>query len=111
MEHTESHNDADHGSLTVKTIWLTFWLLLAITVVDFAIYFAMSDPSLKSIRNVIFILLGIVKSYFIVGVFMHMKYEKVRLAAMIITPMLFILGLIAALLYEGDRWSIIKWIE
>jgi len=110
MEHTEHHHD-DHPSMTKKTIWLTFWILLAITVLDFIIYFAMKAKDLQSIRNTIFIVFGIIKSYYIVGTFMHMKYEKVRLAAMIILPMAFILALIAALLYEGDRWSIVKWIE
>ncbi len=108
MEHTENHHNNEHGALTKKTIWATFWLLLAITVIDFAIYFMM--PA-SGIRNFIFIGLGVVKSYFIVGIFMHMKYEVVRLSSMIILPMAFILALIAALLYEGDRWSIIKWIE
>lgn len=110
MEHTEQHHD-DHPSMTKKTIWLTFWILLAITVLDFIIYFVMKAKELHGIRNTIFILFGVVKSYYIVGTFMHMKYEKVRLAAMIILPMAFILALIAALLYEGDRWSIVKWIE
>ncbi len=103
-----AHNDHHEPSMTVKTIWLVFWVLLAITVLDFAIYFMMPKSGW---RNLIFILFGVVKSYFIVGFFMHMRYEKVRLMAMIILPMAFVLGLIAALLYEGGVWSLTKWME
>jgi cytochrome c oxidase subunit IV len=58
---------------------------------------------------VIFLAFGIIKSYFIVGIFMHMSYEVKRLAMTIIIPMVFVLGLIAALLYEGGTPSVIKW--
>lgn len=42
---------------------------------------------------------------------MHMRYEVKRLAMMIVLPMAFILVLIAALLYDGVRWSFIKWLS
>lgn len=109
MSHTDTmHHDAGHKTMTKKTIWVTFFILLAITVLDFAIYFMM-PPSMS--RNMIFLAFGIVKSYYIVGIFMHMRYEVKRLAMMIVLPMAFILVLIAALLYEGDRWSVIKWLS
>jgi caa(3)-type oxidase subunit IV len=110
MSHSVEHNaeHEEHAAMTKKTIWLVFWILLGLTVIDFAFYFMMEKGGF---RNFIFVALGIVKSYFIVGFFMHMKYERVRLAAMIVLPMGFILALIAALLYEGGIWSITKWLE
>ena len=59
----------------------------------------------SGVRNVIFILFGLVKAYYIVGAFMHMKSEKVNLALTIIVPVVFVLGLIWVMLYEGGAIS------
>ncbi len=94
LYHGESHG--------TKEIWKIFGLLTIITVVDIILYFIM--PA-NMFRNIIFIILGIVKSYLIVGYFMHMKHERLNLALSIIVPVLFVIGLIMGLLYEGDFWS------
>ena len=91
-----------HGT---KDIWRSFWILLGITILDFALYFAM-DPGM--FRNTIFIVFGVVKAYFVVFSFMHMKHEKTALVLTILVPVLFILGLIYGLLFEGNYWSLIK---
>jgi cytochrome c oxidase subunit IV len=97
VPHTESHGTSE--------LWKTFWLLLGITIFDFVIYFVM-DPS--GWRNFIFIFFGLVKAYYIVGAFMHMKHEKINLALIILVPTIFIIGLIMGLLYEGNAISLIK---
>lgn len=94
---TESHG--------TKELWRVFLILLGITIFDFAIYFAL-DPS--GWRNFIFIFFGLVKAYFIVGAFMHMKNEKIALALIILVPIVFIVGLILGLLYEGNALSMAK---
>jgi cytochrome c oxidase subunit IV len=88
-----------HGT---RDIWIKFWILLGLTLIDVVFYFAMA-PSLG--RNWLFIFLGIVKAIFIVGTFMHMKHEKLGLATMIITPMLFIIFFIYWMMYEGAFWG------
>lgn len=97
VPHTESHG--------TKELWRTFWLLLGITVLDFVIYFVMG-PS--GFRNFIFIFFGLVKAYYIVGAFMHLKHEKINLALVILVPMVFVLGLISGLLYEGSALEVMK---
>jgi cytochrome c oxidase subunit IV len=94
VPHTESHG--------TKELWRTFWLLLGITILDFILYFSM-PPSM--FRNSIFIFFGLVKAYYIVGAFMHMKNEKVNLAMCILVPTMFIIGLVMGLLYEGHALS------
>lgn len=84
-----------------KEIWRTLTILTLLTAVDIILYFYMP---LTAFRNFIFIVLGIVKAYYIVASFMHMKHEKVDLAVIILVPLLFVLGLIAGLLYEGNFW-------
>lgn len=91
IPHTESHG--------TKELWRTFWLLLGITILDFVIYFVMPATGL---RNFIFIFFGLVKAYYIVGAFMHLKHEKINLALIILVPTIFIVGLIMGLLYEGN---------
>lgn len=94
VPHVESHG--------TKGIWITFWILLGLTVLDVILYFAM-DPNM--LRNSIFIILGIVKAYFIVGDFMHMKHEHSYLVACIISPVLFIIALVMGLMQEGYMLS------
>ncbi len=89
-----------------KDIWKTFWILLILTVIDLAFYFYIA-PGMT--RNIIFILLGIVKAYFIVGTFMHMKHEKPALILMIIVPVIFIIALILASMYEGSYLFSLHW--
>ncbi len=97
IPHTESHG--------TKELWRTFWLLLGITILDFVIYFVMPSTGL---RNFIFIFFGLVKAYYIVGAFMHLKYEKINLALIILVPTVFIMGLIMGLLYEGNALTWVK---
>jgi cytochrome c oxidase subunit 4 len=91
-----------HGT---KEIWKIFLWLTFITILDIILYFAMPADML---RHIIFIVFGIIKAYLIVGYFMHLKHEKMGLILSIVVPMIFIIGLIAGLLYEGEYWSIIK---
>jgi len=97
VPHAESHG--------TKELWRTFWILLGITVLDFVIYFAMGASGW---RNAIFIFFGLVKAYYIVGAFMHLKYEKINLAMCILVPTIFIIGLIWGLLYESNAIAHLK---
>ncbi|MDB9882939.1 cytochrome C oxidase subunit IV family protein [Bacteroidia bacterium] len=91
-----------HGT---KDIWGRFWILLGLTIVDVGFYFVMAPGML---RNIIFIVLGIVKAWFIVGTFMHMKHEKKSLASMIILPMIVIIFFLIWMMYEGNFWGTFK---
>lgn len=93
VPHVESNGTSE--------IWRTLTILSILTVIDIVLYFYMP---LSGFRNVVFIVLGIVKAYYIVASFMHMKHEKVDLALVILLPLLFVLGLIGGLLYEGNFW-------
>lgn len=93
LEHTESPADMK------SQIWKTFWILLAFTLVDIALYFIIS-PSM--VRNWVFIVLGVVKAFFIVSIFMHMKFERKFLRMMIILPMSFVIYLVTLMVIEGE---------
>jgi len=87
-------------------LWKTFWILLGITIVDFIIYFSWPSSMPMMARNITFICLGIVKAYFIIGTFMHLKYERMFMILMLILPAIVFLGmLIFGLLHEGNALS------
>ena len=52
-------------------------------------------------RNWVFIILGVVKAFFIVSIFMHMKFERKFLAWMIILPMVLVIFLITLMVVEA----------
>ncbi|MBP9185651.1 MAG: cytochrome C oxidase subunit IV family protein [Bacteroidia bacterium] len=92
LEHTESPANMK------AQIWRTFFILLIFTIVDIIFYFTI--PA-SMFRNWIFIVLGIVKAYYIVGIFMHMKFERKFLSWMIVLPMVLIVYLIALMVSEA----------
>jgi cytochrome c oxidase subunit 4 len=94
------HNqDPNAGAEQRKLIWKTFWILSAITSLEFLIAFTMPHGILKVS---IFIILTIVKAFYIVGEFMHLKHETKSLIWSILVPIIFVSWLILALLLEGN---------
>jgi cytochrome c oxidase subunit IV len=101
MEHTDAPKDMK------SKIWRTFWILTVLTIVDIGLYFMLIDNH-DMWKNVLFILLGVVKAYYIVSIFMHMKFEQKWLVNFIIYPMLFVIFLIALMLIESTFTASIR---
>ena len=95
-----SHESVEkaHSGLNTKVIWKVFWILLGVTVFEVSISFT-SIPHTILIWT--FVLLTLVKAYFIVGFFMHLKFEKIPMIYSLILPFLLIVYLIFIALYEG----------
>jgi cytochrome c oxidase subunit IV len=77
-------------------IWKTFWILLIVTAVEVALGIIQPEAletQLFGTRllNYIFIILTLVKAYFIVAFFMHLKYEKTSLNWTIYLPALILI--------------------
>jgi len=83
-------------------IWKTFWILVGITAAEFAIAFSMTSPGLRTMRNSIFIVMTILKAFFIVGEFMHLKHEAKSLIWTILIPTALLVWLVVALVTEGS---------
>ncbi len=81
-------------------IWTTFWILLILTAIEFVIAFTMPANTL---RVAIFCGMTIVKAFYIVGEFMHLKHEVKSLIWMVLIPTLFVVWLLVALIYEGGH--------
>jgi cytochrome c oxidase subunit IV len=94
-QYVEEHFDPANR----KVIWRTFWILLIVTIFEVGIAFT-TIP--HNILVLIFIVLTIVKAYFIVAYFMHLKHEKFTFAYSIVLPFILIVYLIAMALAEGN---------
>jgi len=87
-----------HTGLNTKVNSKVFWILLGITIFEVSISFT-SLP--KTILLYTFITLTLVKAYYIVGYFMHMKFERVPMQWSILLPFILIVYLIFIAIYEG----------
>ena len=105
-----------------KRIWTVFGLLSLITTVE--VGFGIVKPGFLffntfigvSLLNWLFIILTLVKAYYIVWAFMHMEGEKKTLKNAVVFPLIFLVCyLLFILLTEGDyvfevfKSSTIKW--
>lgn len=99
MADSHSHHiPADGGAAQRKVIWKTFWILLILTGLEFLIAFTMHHGVL---RISIFVGMTIVKAFYIVGEFMHLKHETKSLIWTILVPCVLVLWLLVALMVEG----------
>lgn len=84
-----------------KELWKVFGILLVLTAVEFAIAFGLDTDQFKYTKISIFVIMTIVKAYYIVGIFMHLKGEVLSLKWIIVLPALFVVWLLVALIVEG----------
>ena len=111
----------EHVSNT-KRIWFVFGLLSVITTVE--VIFGLIKPDFLHMHNLLslnllnwfFIILTLVKAYYIVWAFMHMEGEKASLRWAVVATLIFlVLYLILIILIEGNyifevfKNSTIKW--
>ncbi|MPR33798.1 cytochrome C oxidase subunit IV family protein [Salmonirosea aquatica] len=95
--HAAEHSP-DGGAAQRKQIWKVFIILSVITAFEFLIAFTMHHGTLKI---AIFVGMTIVKAFFIVGEFMHLKHEVKSLIWAILIPCIFVVWLLLALMLEG----------
>jgi len=111
-ETTEVHSSHDeHEGMTKKRIIKVALILSAITCVEFFIALFLVPRYTNfahSWANPIYILLTLVKAFYIIGFFMHLKFEKTSLIVSIVVPVLFIIGLILVLTNESHHWITLR---
>ncbi len=86
----------------IKKLWTVAGILGALTLVEFVIAFTMAHGTLKT---AIFVVMTIVKAAYIVGEFMHLRYEVKVLMWAILIPMVFVVWMLVAFVYEGMKFS------
>lgn len=102
------HQEEPHHEVVVKPpdkakirkIWMTALILAVITALEFLVAFTV-PLEMEMTRVVIFVGMTIVKAAYIVGEFMHLRYEAKVLIWSILIPMIFIVWMLVAFIYEG----------
>ena len=84
----------------IKKLWRVAGILGFITAIEFAVAFLVPHE-FQSTRVWLFIAMTIVKAAYIVGEFMHLRHEAKVLIWAIMIPMIFVVWLLIALVYEG----------
>ena len=92
-----------HETMSKSRIWKVFFILLAITIVEFIIALAIPPAFLPTaFKNFLYVALTLVKAFYIVAFFMHLKFEKYALIVGITVSFIFIIFFIVLMLTEGD---------
>ena len=99
-----SHS-ADNGAAARKNIYKTTAILAAITTLEFIIAFGITGESMYAIKVAIFVLLTIVKAYYIVAIFMHLGDEVKHFILGIGIPFAFLAWLLIAMGKEGHSYG------
>ncbi len=107
-DHIASHDAHAHGEgMDKKRIWSVFFVLLALTALEFliALGFVHHWGILQkgTLVNVIYIILTLVKAFYIVAFFMHLKFEKSGFIITCSIIFIFIIYFIILMLIEGGH--------
>lgn len=103
---SQAHNEQ---TMTKAQIYKVFFILLAITIVEFIVALAIPESMMpRGIKNAIYGVLTLLKAGYIVAFFMHLKFEKITMIYCILVPLVFIVGIVLALTYEANYWLEIR---
>src|SRR5688572_2791847 len=84
----------------IKKLWTVAGILGIITAIEFAIAFTVPHE-MHTLRVWTFIIMTIIKAAYIVGEFMHLRHEAKVLIWSILIPMVFVVWMLVAFVYEG----------
>src|SRR6187549_3368279 len=99
-EETTHINVLPPDTAKIKKLWMTALIMGIVTALEFAVAFTVPHEY-KDLRVWIFITMTIVKAGYIVGEFMHLRYEVKVLFWSILIPLVFIVWMLVAFVYEG----------
>lgn len=95
----------EEAAMGPKLIWKVFFILLALTALEFFIALALVHKGILEkglFVNTIYILLTIAKAYYIIAYFMHLKFEKSGFIICCAVPMLLAVYLMILVFIEGN---------
>ena len=112
--HTQSSEVVHHHepSSSTKRIWVTFWILLIITIIELGLGLLMYAVDMPGwlhlfIKGVICIL-TLAKAFYIVAVFMHLGDEIRNMVMTIVVPLFLFVWFIAAFLWDGNSFRTMR---
>lgn len=82
----------------IKQVWRVTIILSVVTAIEFIFAFIMDAGT---VRTSIFLVLTIVKAYYIVSEFMHLGHEERGLKLSVLVPLLTLVWLLGALMIQA----------
>jgi len=106
------HHSEEKGKKVRKMIWNMFWVLLAITGVEVGLGLVWQDWGINfHYIKMTFIIMTLLKAYFIVAYYMHLNHEKLFLKISIIAPTVLLgLYLLYIVLTEGNYTTYMEYL-
>lgn len=106
LSYEESIKHVYKGLVILAVVTLIEVFLSLIGKGDFFPFLSNAAPKVTLIITGLFIIvLSLYKAYYIIGDFMHMKYEVRGLALTVLLPTLLLVWAIIAFLQEGGSWG------
>ncbi|PWJ42528.1 cytochrome C oxidase subunit IV family protein [Sediminitomix flava] len=85
----------------VRKIWKVAGYLAVITAIEFLFAFIYPDSWDRLFLNITFVIMTLVKAYYIMSEFMHLGHEVKFLQRTVVYPLAFLIWLLVALFLEG----------
>jgi len=104
--HTVVDGVEEHDAgMSKKKIWTVFYYLLALTCIEFIIALGFVHSGILErglLVNIIYIVLTLIKAYYIIAYFMHLKFERLGLVLILGLSLILIVYFIILLFIEGS---------
>lgn len=105
MAHNPALSPEEAKKSNIRKILKVALILAVVTIIEFAFALNWPDGADRMMLNVLFILLTLVKAFYIVAEFMHLRGEVKTLVFAIILPLVFVVWLLVALAIEAGSVS------
>ena len=93
---------------SVKAVWRATAILTVVTIAEVAFALTLGTKMPKIFVNSIYVIASVAKAFFIVGEFMHLKYEKRAFMLSLGVPLVFLVWAIIAFATEGHYWNVLN---
>jgi cytochrome c oxidase subunit IV len=93
-----------HDFNMVRVIWKTCGILSVITVLEIVAAILLTGHVPQLSLNIFYIVMSCAKAFYIVGTFMHLKFEMKHLIVTVLIPIIFLIYALVVLLAEGTSW-------
>ncbi|MCB0507171.1 MAG: cytochrome C oxidase subunit IV family protein [Chitinophagales bacterium] len=99
------HMSDEQYKSAVSAVWRATIILAVVTVGEVIFALTLGHMLPKILVNTFYVIASFSKAFFIVGEFMHLKYEKRAFILSFAVPIMFLLWAIIALAIEGNYWN------
>lgn len=96
-------SDQEYNS-AVSAVWRATAILTVVTIVEVVFALTLGHVLPKILVNGVYVIASVAKAFFIIGEFMHLKYEKRVFMLSLGLPLAFLVWAIIAFAMDGNAW-------